>query len=297
MPTVVVIGVFDGVHRGHQALIDAARTAGGDGADLVALTFDPHPARVLAPQRAPAQLLTLADRCAELERAGVARTVVVPFTRELSQWSPERFVDDIVLPLRPAAVCVGANFRFGHGAAGDVQMLEQMGAARGFTVVGVPLAGDGPVWSSSRVRALIADGDVSDAAEILGRAHRLVGTVVHGDARGRELGFPTANVAVDHAACVPRDGVYAGRLSVPGRGVSFCAAISIGTNPQFSGDQRRIEAYALDAPSDLDIYDEQVRLGFLEHIRPQQVYAGVPELIDAIADDVAAVRRICGARV
>ncbi len=292
---VVVIGVFDGVHRGHRALIDRARAAHA-GAHVIAVTFDPHPARVLAPERAPAQLLTLAERCAELQHAGVSRTVVVPFTPEFSQWPAERFVDDVLVPLQPQHVCVGKNFRFGHGAHGDVSTLSQLGGERGFTVDAVDLVGDEAAWSSTRIRELIVRGDVAGAAVILGRPHRVRGPVVHGDARGRELGYPTANIDVDTTACVPADGVYAGRLTWLATGAQFDAAVSIGTNPQFGGTQRRIEAYALDATASLDLYGQEVQLEFIDRIRGQQVYPDVPTLMAAIADDVATVRSVCAAQ-
>lgn len=292
--TVVVIGVFDGVHLGHQALIAAAQAATGTATEVIAVTFDPHPAQVLAPERAPALLLPLADRCAELGNAGASRTVVVPFTSELAQWAAERFIDEIVLPLNPTVVCVGSNFRFGRGASADVVQLAEFGATRGFEVLSVPLTGTAQSWSSTQVRGLIELGDVAAASRILGRPHRLSGPVVHGDARGRELGFPTANVDVDEQFCIPADGVYAGTITIPGLDVQLCAAVSVGTNPQFAGDARRIEAYALDAPSRFDIYGEPVRVEFLERIRGQKVYASLSELTKAIGTDVGRVRQICG---
>lgn len=299
MGTTVAIGVFDGVHRGHQQLIADAISGGisdGPATDVVVLTFDPHPAAVLAPGREPCLLLTLADRREALLAAGASRVEVVPFTAELSQWSAQRFIDDVVMPLNPATVCVGSNFRFGRAASADADDLVGFGAERGFTVAVVPLAADGSAaLSSSRARELISQGRVTEAAAILGRPHRVVGPVVHGDARGRELGFPTANVRVDAAYCVPADGVYAGRLTVLSSDRAFEAAVSVGTNPHFAGNERRVEAYVLDAPDRFDVYDEQVRVEFLERVRGQQVFDSIADLIAAMGRDVADVRRICAA--
>ena len=292
MSTAVVIGYFDGVHRGHRALLAHARTAVGDAGRVIAVTFDPHPTAVLAPERTPA-LLTDADQRVELlKQAGADEVLVVPFTADLARWTPEMFVDDIVLPLQPTVVCVGGNFRFGRGASGDALTLSELGQTRGFVAHAVTLAGEGDVlWSSSRIRALVAAGNVTTAAEYLGRDYSICGTVVHGDARGRDLGFPTANLDIPALRAVPADGVYAGWLDVCGQ--RYAAAISIGTNPQFEGTQRRVEAHALDVSQDFNIYDEHACISFVSRLRGQQVYADVDELVAAIGDDVTSVRALC----
>lgn len=292
MSTAVVIGYFDGVHRGHQALLAYARTAVGAAGRVIAVTFDPHPTAVLAPERTPLLLADADQRVDLLKQAGADDVVVIAFTAQLASWSPEQFVDDILLPLQPNLVCVGGNFRFGRGASGDALTLSELGQTRGFVAHAVTLAGEGDVlWSSSRIRALVAVGDVATAATFLGRDYSVHGTVVHGDARGRDLGFPTANLAVPASRAVPADGVYAGWLDV--RGNRYAAAISIGTNPQFEGTQRRVEAHALDVSSIFDIYGEHACVSFISRLRGQQVYSDVDALVAAIARDVDAVRELC----
>lgn len=286
----VLIGNFDGVHKGHQALIRRARSLVGADGSVVIVTFTPHPTTVVAPHRIPALLTTPDERAAALHDAGADDVVVVPFTAEVSRWSPKFFVLSGIAPLHPDVVVVGENFRFGSGGGGTVETLEELGFAWGFDTVTVALAGDAhQTWSSSRIRTLIADGDVVSAAQALGRLYALSGVVVHGDARGRELGFPTANVDVDRSKAVPADGVYAGWLDVGEQ--RFAAAISIGTNPQFAGDSRRVEAFALDAPEGFDIYDAMVRVQFVSRVRGQQVYSDIPALIAAISADVSEVRQ------
>jgi riboflavin kinase/FMN adenylyltransferase len=306
-PSVVTIGNFDGVHRGHQAVLrEVVAEADRRGLLSVAVTFDPHPVAVLFPERAPAVLTTLDHRLELLAATGLDAALVLEFTHEFARWSPERFVEDVfVAALHARLVVVGRDTRFGHRNSGDVATLRRLGAEYGFDVdvieeFGVrPGDGGGRRWSSSWVRELLAEGDVAGAAEILGRAHRVTGVVVHGDHRGRELGYPTANLAQDATGLVPADGVYAGRLLRPTLPVGspdavLPAAISVGTNPTFDGTQRRVEAYVLDR-DDLELYGERVVLEFVERLRPTLRFDGVDALVTQMADDVARSRQVLGA--
>lgn len=293
--TVVTIGNFDGVHLGHRHLIDRARALADEhGAPLVAVTFDPHPMAVLRPEHAPPMLTGLDERADLLAAAGVDHVYCLPFSREIAGWSPEEFVRRVLVEgLHALAVVVGANFRFGAKAAGDVATLERLGADHGFAAEGVDLEGGPQVWSSTYVRTCLACGDVEGAAEALGRAHAITGVVTRGDQRGRELGFPTANVAVGTQA-VPADGVYAGWLRRPDTGERLPAAISVGTNPTFAGERdRRVEAYVLDR-DDLDLYGVTVEISFVAHIRGMLVFDGIDALVAAIEDDVARTRALLG---
>jgi riboflavin kinase / FMN adenylyltransferase len=294
---VAIIGNFDGVHGGHRALIQRARQSAGegDGARVVAVTFDPHPAAVLRPDRAPARLTSVERRVALLREAGADEVVVLHFTSELASRSPEEFAQ--MLREDPSiaadAVIVGDNFRFGARAAGDTQMLTDLGRALGFDVQTIALLaetvpGDSEgAWSSTRIRESIAEGDLSLAAAMLGRPHRVEGIVVRGDQRGRELGYPTANVDVAPDMALPPDGVYAGWLVVGDERLP--AAVSIGTNPQFAGQDRRVEAYAI-GRDDLDIYGAFVGVDLVARLRGQQVFASVADLVEQMTRDVAAAQ-------
>jgi len=285
--SVVAIGVFDGVHRGHRGLIDQARRLADDrGLVLIALTFDPHPASVIPGRQAPAALASLDERIALLEAAGADEVVVLAFDRALAAMEPAEFVDRVLVDrLQARAVVVGENFRFGRGASGDVVALTQLGAERGIDVTAVALHPKGAPWSSSRVRAALAAGDVATAAEVLGRPYRLQGTVVHGDHRGRELGYPTANLAWAGDPAIPQDGVYAGWLLVDQGRRTLPAAISVGTNPQFDGQQRRVEAHVI-GQDGLDLYGQLVAVDFQEHLRPQLRFDSVAELVTQMGQDV-----------
>jgi len=295
---VATVGNFDGVHRGHQALIARARDHAGDG-QVVAVTFDPHPQAVIRPDTAPTSLATLERRVELLRECGADEVVVVPFTLDLAQRSPREFAQ--LLREDPAIaadmVVVGENFRFGQRASGDVAMLDALGQELGFGVDAVALLdGDGREgmpWSSSLVRERLAVADLAGAAEALGRWHRLEGIVVHGDHRGRELGYPTANVDVRGAVLIPPDGVYAGWLVDTAGTETLPAAISIGTNPQFGGHDRRVEAYVLDR-SDLDLYGHDVALDLVARLRGQLVFDSVDELIEQMGRDVAEARAVLG---
>lgn len=295
---VVVIGVFDGVHRGHRALVDSARgDADRRGLPLVALTFDPHPLSVLRPEAAPALLATSAFRERLLLGAGADQVEVLSFTPELAAMSPLDFVDEILANrLNAACVVVGENFRFGRGASGTVDDLRELGAPRGIDVSPLPLVADGAdVVSSTQVRRLIADGDVEAAARALTRPHRVQGTVVHGDHRGRELGYPTANLGDTGTLAIPADGVYAAILVLEPDGDAttvWPAAVSVGTNPTFGENSRRVEAFAIDAGEHLDLYGREVGVDFVARLRPMEQFDGIEPLLHQMAIDVERARTI-----
>ena len=298
--SVVTIGNFDGMHLGHQHVVQRAREVADEvGADtVVAVTFDPHPIAVLRPEHAPPTLTTIDERLRLLGAAGVDAVLVIPFSREIAGWSPQEFIDRILVEsLHAKAVVVGANFRFGNRAAGDQQTLREAGAVQDFLVEAVQLDGGPQVWSSTYVRTCLAAGDVAGAAEALGRNFVTRGTVIEGDKRGRELGFPTANVPVVPGAAAPADGVYAGwlrRLDGTDGGGRFPTAISVGTNPTFDGlRDRRVEAYVLDR-TDLDLYGVEVEIEFVDRIRGMVRFDGIEALLVAIADDVERTREILG---
>lgn len=286
---VLTIGMFDGVHRGHQQIISAAvERAGALGLPAVVVSFDPHPSEVVRPGTHP-PILTAAARKAELiESLGVDAMCVLPFTVDLSRVPADGFVHQVLVQqLHAAAVVVGANFRFGHKAGGDIALLSTLGRRFGFTAEGVELlVDDGVELSSTYVRACVAAGDMPRAERALGRPHRIDGVVVRGDQRGRELGYPTANLESAAHTAIPADGVYAGRLV---RGAaSLTAAVSVGSNPTFSGEQRRVEAFVLDF--DGDLYGEHVSVEFLQRLRPMLRFDSVDALLVEMADDVERTR-------
>jgi riboflavin kinase/FMN adenylyltransferase len=290
--SVVSIGVFDGVHRGHQALLDTARErADRQGLPLVVITFDPHPMSVVGPKVAPPSLATISHRVELLREHGADDVRVLTFDEELSLLTPEEFVTRfLVTDVRAREVVVGEDFRFGHRAAGTIETLSEQGRADGFSVTPVSLVGvPGQRWSSTHARNLIESGDVAAAAVVLGRDFGLEGTVVHGDHRGRELGFPTANLAWADKPAVPADGVYAGWLEADG--VVYPAAISVGTNPQFAGTERRVESYVLDH-HELDLYGHHVSVRFVDRIRGQKTFDGVEGLITQMTADVEVARAL-----
>lgn len=304
--SVVVIGNFDGVHPGHAEVLRRARQI-GRGRPVVVLTFWPHPASVVRPGEGPKLLTRLHERTALLTAAGADEVRVIDFTPAFAAKTPAEFVAEYVLPLHPAYVVVGENFRFGHRAAGSVATLAELAAGR-FEVVGLALVtvGDEETCSSA-VRAALDAGEVDRAAALLGRPFRFTGTVRHGDHRGRELGFPTANLPVPAELACPADGVYAGRLTrLDGRdahgrslppGVeapAWPAAISVGSNPTFDGVERRVETYVLDR-DDLELYHAPIAVDFCARIRGQVRFDGVAALVAQMDDDVARVRAVLAA--
>jgi riboflavin kinase/FMN adenylyltransferase len=295
--TVVTIGNFDGVHLGHQHVVARAReVAAAQGVDhVVAVTFDPHPMAVLRPDHAPVMLTTLDERLRLLGEAGADDVLVLPFSREIASWSPEEFVQRVIVEaLHARGVVVGANFRYGSRAAGDVHDLGESGKGHDFVVDAVALDGGPQVWSSTYVRSCLAAGDVSGAAEALGRAFTVRGVVVKGDQRGRELGFPTANVPTPADAAAPCDGVYAGTLTRLDTGECFPAAISVGTNPTFDGVVgRRVESYVLDQTG-LDLSGVEVEVAFLAHLRGMVKFEGIEKLVETMHDDVRRTRELLG---
>jgi len=297
---VVTVGVFDGVHLGHQRIVAQATQAAAErGQPVVAVTFDPHPDEVVRPGSHPPFLCTVRRRGQLLAGLGVSAVCMLPFTYEFSQLGPDEFVRaGLVDRLHAAHVVVGENFRFGHRAAGDVALLADLGEKYDFTAEGVPLLTEGGVTiSSTGIRELLAAGDVAGAARDLGRPHRVEGIVVRGHQRGRTLGFPTANLeSLPHTA-IPADGVYAGSLiSLDADGEErerWPAAISVGTNPTFDGQERTVEAYALDR-DDLDLYGRHMAADFESRIRGQARFDSVEELVAQMARDVEDARQLTG---
>jgi riboflavin kinase/FMN adenylyltransferase len=264
------------------------------GVQSVVVTFDPHPSEVVRPGSHPPVLTEPARKAELIEQLGVDVLCVLPFTLEFSRLSAEAFVHDVLVAhLHAALIVVGENFRFGHRAAGDVDLLRRLGRTFGFAVDGAPLVvDDSMIFSSTYIRSCVDAGDVTAAARALGRPHRVEGVVVRGDGRGREIGFPTANLLTGQYAAVPADGVYAAWL-VRGRGERLPAAVSIGTNPTFSGRERRVEAYVLDF--DGDLYGERLALDFVTRLREMRTYTGVEPLVAQIHEDVAQTREVLAA--
>lgn len=286
--SVVVIGVFDGVHKGHQALLNKAKEI-ASGRKIVALTFDPHPASIFAPEKAPTLLTTLADRVELLKIHNADQVAVMKFDEKFSQVTSEDFVQQILIDqLKASTVIVGANFTYGYKASGNVKTLE----GHGFEVIVLNLEDrEGFTISSTHIRSLIHDGKVEEARALLGRPHRLEGIVVHGEARGRTIGFPTANLGDISDQTIPSDGIYAGWLTV---GINhWPAAISIGTNPTFDGErERQVEAYAIDQEG-LDLYDKKASIEFGWRLRDTLKFDGVESLISQMRKDVDQARELC----
>ncbi|MFJ6014414.1 bifunctional riboflavin kinase/FAD synthetase [Streptomyces sp. NPDC092952] len=288
--SVVTIGSYDGVHRGHQLIIGrAVERARELGVPAVVVTFDPHPSEVVRPGSHPPLLAPHHRRAELMAELGVDAMLVLPFTTAFSQLAPADFIVKVLVDkLHARLVIEGPNFRFGHRAAGNVELLTEFGATYDYRVEVVDLsvsgeAGGGEPFSSTLTRRLVAEGDVAGAAEILGRPHRVEGVVVRGAQRGRELGFPTANVETLPHTAIPADGVYAGWLNVDGEAMP--AAISVGTNLQFDATERTVEAYAIDRVG-LDLYGLHVSVDFLAYVRGMLKFGSVDELLVAMAADV-----------
>ena len=287
---VVLIGVFDGVHKGHQQLLNRAKEI-ADGRAIVALTFDPHPTTVYAPTKVPTALTTLADRVELLKIHNADQVAVMKFNENFAAMSAEDFVANVLVgQLHASTVVVGKNFTYGHKAAGNVDSLIADGLTHNFTVDVQELKADTEVISSSRIRALVIAGKVEEARALLSRPHRLDGVVVHGEKRGREIGYPTANLGDIEGQTLPADGVYAGWLTV---GINFWpAAISIGTNPTFEGERgRQVEAYALDQEG-LELYDKNASIDFGWRLRPTLKFDGLEPLLVQMKIDCDQARKL-----
>ncbi|MFI1798690.1 bifunctional riboflavin kinase/FAD synthetase [Streptomyces sp. NPDC020379] len=297
--SVVTIGSYDGVHRGHQLLIGrAVERARSLGVPAVVVTFDPHPSEVVRPGSHPPLLAPHHRRAELMAELGVDAVLILPFTAEFSKLSPADFVVKVLVDkLHAKLVVEGPNFRFGHRASGDVDLLKELGVTYDYDVEVMDLyvtgeAGDGLPFSSTLTRRLVAEGDVAGAMEILGRPHRVEGVVVHGAQRGRELGYPTANVETLPHTAIPADGVYAGWLTVDGEAMP--AAISVGTNVQFDATERTVEAYAIDR-TDLDLYGLHVAVDFLAYLRGMEKFDSIEALLQCMAGDVKRARDLVAA--
>jgi riboflavin kinase/FMN adenylyltransferase len=292
-PSVVALGVFDGVHLGHRAILDTAVTrARAAGAMPVACTFDRHPAEILQPDRAPLPITTVDERLALIAESGIAAAVVLPFTPALAAMEPETFVRDVLVGrLRAREVVLGPNHRFGRGARGDAKLLREVGGALGLVAdVVEPMDVDGAPVSSSAIRTALQRGAVEAAARMLGRPYFVTGRIVTGAGRGRTLGFPTANIESERAVLIPA-GVYACRLTVGD--VVHGAVLNAGVRPTFGENAFALEAHVLDFAGDL--YNRVVRLDFIRHLREERKFPGIDALKAQIAADVDAARQALGA--
>ena len=289
---VVAIGIFDGVHLGHQRILSRTQEI-SNGRGVIALTFDPHPMQIFAPAKAPTMLLSLERRVELLKQYGADAVVVCDFNKDFAAKSPEEFVSEVLVRhLQISGVVVGANFTYGHKAAGRVGDLIAAGEIHGFNAEEVGLESfEGEVVSSTRIRHSVSTGDVELARKLLSRPHRLEGIVVHGEKRGREIGYPTANLGYSTAFnSVPADGVYAGWLAVEGQ--RWPSAISIGTNPTFAGERsRQVEAYALDQLG-LDLYDRPATIDFGWRLRETVKFDGVDSLLEQMKKDCNQARML-----
>ncbi|RAM36423.1 bifunctional riboflavin kinase/FAD synthetase [Arthrobacter globiformis] len=301
-PSVVTIGNFDGVHRGHQQVLSQLiRTARLNNAKSVAVTFDPHPALVHRPESAPELIMGLQDKLQALSELGLDAVLVMKYSLELASLTPEEFVGSVLVDsLHASHVVIGHDTRFGKGNSGDLNTMQDLGEKFGFEVLvisefgseGFPLHDDGGTdrrCSSTWVRESLREGDVGTAAAVLGRAHRMRGEVVHGAARGRDLGFPTANLSSDASGLIPADGIYAGWL-VDEAGTRWPAAISVGSNPTFDGVSRQVEAHVIDRPEerieDFDLYGQTVVVEFVARLRGMVAYRGPEALVEQMRQDV-----------
>jgi riboflavin kinase / FMN adenylyltransferase len=289
---VVALGNFDGLHRGHQKLVDEVRRQARERAGTsVAMIFDPHPPRVLRPDKAPPLLMTLDQKLEAFERAGVDAVAIVRFTPELSQWEPELFVEAVIVDwIRAAEVWVGANFLFGRERSGTFTLLRALGEDRGFHVENIePVRYKDFVVSSTRIRRLIAEGRVDEAGSLLGHHYFIDGTVERGDGRGRELGFPTANLRTENEL-LPAHGIYA-TLAIVGD-VCHRAVSSLGVRPTIGDGQYTVETFIIDGTHDL--YDRRLRLAFVKWLRPELKFDGLEPLKAQMARDVAEASTLFG---
>ena len=294
-PLFLAIGVFDGVHRGHQAVIStSARHAHAANGTPVVVTFDPHPAKVLRPNDAPHLLTATPHKIDLIRRLGVGHLLIIPFTKEFAATPPEEFVRQLVAHSRPLReICVGHEWSFGRNRAGNLAFLKQLGEELQFDVVGIsPVLADGNVVSSTAIRHAIEAGDFETAAAMLGRAYTILGTVTGGEKLGKKIGFPTANLSA-HSEQFPPDGVYLAEAWI--EGVLYHGVVNLGFRPTMAqGDpQRVLEIHFLDF--DEDIYGQDVEVRFLHYLRPEKKFPNVEALVRQIDADVQQARKLCAA--
>ncbi|MDM7990359.1 bifunctional riboflavin kinase/FAD synthetase [Arthrobacter sp. zg-Y877] len=303
-PTVITIGNFDGVHLGHQHVLNRlVKVARAQDAAAVAISFDPHPAQVHRPGNAPELIMGTMDRVQALADTGLDGLLMMHYTLELASLTAEEFVRRVLVDaLHAKTVVIGHDVRFGKGNAGDLDTMRGLGRELGFAVEAVDDFGalpDGPDsgrrCSSTWIREALREGDVRTAARLLGRSHRMRGEVVHGAARGRELGFPTANLAPEASGLIPADGIYAGWL-VDEAGTRWPAAVSVGSNPTFEGVSRQVEAHVIDRPAekveDFDLYGQHVVVEFVDRLRGMVAYTGPEALVEQMRLDVGRTREV-----
>jgi riboflavin kinase / FMN adenylyltransferase len=296
-PSVVTIGNFDGVHRGHLKVLDhVVTTARQAGMTSVAITFDPHPRLVHRPNDLQEAITGYAEKARLIDQAGIEALLVIHYTLEFAQQSPEEFVKNVIVDaVNAKIVVVGRDVRFGFRNSGDFDTMVELGRKYGFSVVCIADFGEDRRCSSTWIRESLREGNVQEAAGVLGRHHRVHGEVVHGFARGRELGFPTANLSDEVQGMIPADGIYAGWLHDEA-GRRWPVAISIGSNPTFDGVSRVVEAHVIDRPQeqveDFDLYGQFVTVEFVERLRGMVAFEGIPKLIEQMTDDVNRTREV-----
>jgi riboflavin kinase/FMN adenylyltransferase len=299
-PSVVTIGNFDGVHRGHLQVLDqVVAAARGSGATSVAITFDPHPRVVHRPNDLQEAITGYEEKARLIEQAGIDAMLVIHYTLEFAQQSPEEFVRNVIVDaVNATAVVVGRDVRFGYRNSGDFATMVELGRSYGFDVIDVADFGEDRRCSSTWIRESLREGNVREAAGVLGRHHRVHGEVVHGFARGRELGFPTANLSDEVQGMIPADGVYAGWLVDEARR-RWPVAISIGSNPTFEGVSRVVEAHVIDRPQeqveDFDLYGQFVTVEFVDRLRGMVAFEGIPKLVEQMTQDVDRTREVLAA--
>jgi riboflavin kinase/FMN adenylyltransferase len=297
---VVTIGNFDGVHRGHLQVLDqVVAAARGSGATSVAITFDPHPRVVHRPNDLQEAITGYEEKARLIEQAGIDAMLVIHYTLEFAQQSPEEFVRNVIVDaVNATAVVVGRDVRFGYRNSGDFATMVELGRSYGFDVIDVADFGEDRRCSSTWIRESLREGNVREAAGVLGRHHRVRGEVVHGFARGRELGFPTANLSDEVQGMIPADGVYAGWLVDEARR-RWPVAISIGSNPTFEGVSRVVEAHVIDRPQeqveDFDLYGQFVTVEFVDRLRGMVAFEGIPKLVEQMTQDVDRTREVLAA--
>lgn len=290
-PTALAVGVFDGIHAGHRAVLgELTSRARAMGASAGVVTFDPHPLTVVAPERAPSLLTSIDHRIELLAGLGLDLTAVVPFDEATREWNPTRFVSELLAgALRARLVVVGEDFRFGRDRTGHVGLLRELGDQFGFETAVLPLVGGERPISSTSIRAMVASGDVAGAASALGRPHEIWGVVVEGDGRGRTIGVPTANVDVGDGIAVPARGVYAVTAGLDADDHRPGVA-NVGVRPTFGGETETVEVHLLD--TDADLYGERLRVRFVARLRDEMRFDGVDALVQQIAADIGAARSI-----